>query len=150
MKSQVLVKNRRASHDYTLLDTYEAGIALIGSEVKSLRNHAASLQDAYVQAKGGEIWLMSASISPYAQAKHFGHEEKRPRKLLMHKQEILRLERQVKEKGITIIPLSLFLKQGKVKLSLATAKGKKLYDKRAALKEKSDKKAIQKALKENI
>ncbi len=149
-KHKVLVKNRKAFHEYEILDTYEAGLVLVGSEVKSLRSGGASLQDAYVFIKGAEVFLLNAYIAPYANSSYFQHEERRKRKLLMHKQEILRLEKQVKQKGITIIPLSLYFKKGKVKVSIASAKGKKLHDKRASLKEKEEKRHMQRALKKEL
>lgn len=139
-----LVSNRRAFHDYEILDTYEAGIILLGTEIKSLRNHGGSLQDAYVDVKGGGLWLLNSSIAPYSFGNIHNHEERRPRKLLMHKNEIEKLRRQVAEKGLTLIPLAIFLnKKGIAKVRLAVAKGKKAYDKRAALKERDSKRAIQ-------
>ena len=139
-----LVSNRRARHDYEILDTYEAGIMLLGTEIKSLRNHGGSLQDAYVDIKGAAPWLLNASIAPYSFGNIHNHEERRPRKLLMHKGEIEKLRKQVAEKGLTLIPLSLFLnKKGFVKVTIAVAKGKKSHDKRAALKEKDIKRSIQ-------
>jgi SsrA-binding protein len=139
-----LVSNRRARHDYEILDTYEAGIMLLGTEIKSLRNHGGSLQDAYVDIKGDAPWLVNASIAPYSFGNIHNHEERRPRKLLMHKGEIEKLRKQVAEKGLTLIPLSLFLnKKGFVKATIAVAKGKKSHDKRAALKEKDIKRSMQ-------
>ncbi len=139
-----LVSNRRARHDYEILDTYEAGIMLLGTEIKSLRNHGGSLQDAYVDIKGDAPWLVNASIAPYSFGNIHNHEERRPRKLLMHKGEIEKLRKQVAEKGLTLIPLSLFLnKKGFVKATIAVAKGKKSHDKRAAIKEKDIKRSMQ-------
>ncbi len=139
-----LVSNRRAFHDYEILDTYEAGIVLLGTEIKSLRNHGGSLQDAYIDLKGGEPWLINSSIAPYSFGNVFNHEDRRPRKLLMHKGEIAKLRKQVAEKGLTLIPLAIYLnKKGIAKVRLAVAKGKKLYDKRAALKEKQIKRSLQ-------
>lgn len=142
--SNELVSNRRAFHDYEILDTYEAGIILLGTEIKSLRNHGGSLQDAYVDVKGNALWLLNSSIAPYSFGNIHNHEERRPRKLLMHKNEIEKLRRQVAEKGLTLIPLAIFLnKKGIAKVRVAVAKGKKAYDKRAALKERDSKRAIQ-------
>lgn len=139
-----LVSNRRAYHDYEILDTYEAGIMLLGTEIKSLRNHGGTLQDAYVDVKGSELWLINSSIAPYSFGNIHNHEERRPRKLLMHKGEIAKLRKQVAEKGLTVIPLSMFLnKRGYAKVRIALAKGKKAHDKRAALKERDAKRAIQ-------
>lgn len=138
-----LVSNRRAFYDYEILDTYEAGIILLGTEIKSLRNHGGSLQDSYADIRDGHPWLVNASIAPY----HFGnlhnHEDRRPRKLLLHKNEIEKLRKQVAEKGLTLIPLSIFLnKKGIAKVRIAVAKGKKTYDKRAALKDRDAKRAM--------
>jgi SsrA-binding protein len=142
--SNELVSNRRALHDYEILETYEAGVVLVGTEIKSLRDHGGSLQDAYVDVRRAEIWLLNASIAPYRFGNIHNHEEKRPRKLLMHKNEIEKLRRQVAEKGLTLIPLSIFLtKKGIAKVKVALAKGKKAYDKRAALKEREVKRSIQ-------
>jgi len=145
-----LVKNRRAFHDYLVEDTFEAGVALLGSEVKSLRNHGGSLQDAYITVKGGEMWLIHSSIAPYSfGGPHYNHEEKRERKLLMHKNEIMKLKRLIQEKGLTLIPLAVYLKKGRIKIKVAVARGKKNYDKRAALKAKEDKRTVERALKEH-
>lgn len=142
-----LVSNRKAGHNYEILETYEAGIALVGSEIKSLRNHGGSLQDAYVDPKGKEFWLVNASIAPYSFAGSFKHEERRPRKLLMHKREIEKVRSTVVEKGLALIPLSIYLnKRGIAKVKIAIAKGKRAYDKRAALKEREQKRSIQRAL----
>src|SRR5579864_5697000 len=108
-QSSELVSNRRASYDYEILETFEAGIILLGSEIKSLRNHGGSLQDAYVDVLGDAPTLLNASIAPYSHGGVFNHEERRPRKLLLHKREIERLRRQTKEKGLAVIPLSMFL-----------------------------------------
>ncbi|PIS02880.1 MAG: SsrA-binding protein [Chlamydiae bacterium CG10_big_fil_rev_8_21_14_0_10_42_34] len=144
-----LVSNRRATYDYEILDTFEAGIILLGSEIKSLRNHGGSLQDAYVDVRGKDLTLLNCSIAPYSHGGVFNHEERRPKKLLMHKREIEKLKRLVHEKGLAVIPLSIYLnKKGIAKVRIATAKGKKAYDKRAALKEKDDKRSIQRALDE--
>lgn len=138
-----LVSNRRAFHDYEILDTYEAGVILLGTEIKSLRNHGGSLQDAYVDVRGAALWLLNASIAPY----HFGnihnHEERRPRKLLMHKNEIEKLRKQTAEKGLTLIPLAIYLnKKGIAKVRVGIAKGKKAYDKRAALKDRESRRQM--------
>jgi SsrA-binding protein len=139
-----LVSNRRAFHDYEVLDTYEAGIVLLGTEIKSLRNHGGSLQDAYVDVKGAALWLMNSSIAPYSFGNIHNHEERRPRKLLMHKNEIEKLRKQVAEKGLTLIPLAIYLnKKGIAKVKVAVAKGKKAYDKRAALKDRESRRAMQ-------
>ncbi|MBI5272544.1 MAG: SsrA-binding protein SmpB [Chlamydiia bacterium] len=142
--SSELVSNRKAFHDYEVLDTYEAGILLLGTEIKSLRNHGGSLQDAYVDIRQNAAWLINGSIAPYSFGNIHNHEERRPRKLLMHKGEIEKLRKAVAEKGLSIIPLAIFLnKRGYAKVRVALAKGKKAYDKRAALKEKDVKRSLQ-------
>jgi len=144
--SSELVSNRRAGHDYEILETFEAGVALLGTEIKSLRNHGGSLQDAFVDVRSAEVRLMNASIAPYNFGNIHNHEERRPRKLLLHKREIEKIRRQVLEKGLVVIPLSIFLnKKGIAKVKIAIAKGKKLYDKRASLKEKEHSRSIQRA-----
>lgn len=142
-----LVSNRKAFHDYEILETFEAGIKLVGTEVKSLRNHGGSLQDAYIIVIDGDVWLKNASIAPYTHGGVFNHEERRDRKLLLHKREILTLKSTFQERGIALIPLALYLKKGIVKVKIASARGKKDYDKRAALKTKEHKKAIDRAMK---
>lgn len=144
-----LVSNRRATHNYEILETFEAGIALQGTEIKSLRDNGGSLQEAYVKVLGTELWLINSSVAPYRYGSHHNHEEKRDRKLLMHKREIEKLRVATQEKGLTIIPLAFYLKNGRVKTKIAIAKGKKDYDKREALKERDDKRMIQKAIKEH-
>lgn len=147
--SSELVSNRKAGHDYEILETFEAGIVLVGTEIKSLKNHGGSLQDAYVDVKGPELWLLNSTISPYTFGNVFNHEDKRPRKLLMHKREIEKIRRTIVEKGLLLIPLSIYLnKKGIAKVKIAIAKGKKAYDKRAALKEREDKRSMQRATKD--
>lgn len=147
-KNPELVSNRRATHNYEILETFETGIVLLGTEIKSLRDHGGSLQDAYVKANHNELWLIGSSISPYRFGNVYNHEEKRERKLLMHKREIARLRTSIQEKGLTLIPLSLYLKGGRVKVKIALAKGKKTYDKRNAIKERDDRRAMQRAIKQ--
>ena len=137
-----LVSNRKAFHDYEILETYEAGIALLGSEIKSLREHSGSLQDSYVDIKNNELWLVNCYIAPYKFAATYPHKDRRRRKLLMHKREILKIQRQVREKSTALIPLSIYLKKSKAKVKIAVARGRKAYDKRAKLKEKAQKKEI--------
>jgi SsrA-binding protein len=144
-----LSSNRKASYEYEILDTYEAGIALLGTEIKSLRNNGGSLQEAYISADRGELWLLNASIAPYRFGSVYNHEEKRKRKLLMHKREILKINSAMQEKGLTCIPLKLYLKNGKVKVKIAIARGKKLHDKRESIKEREDTRAMQRVLKNN-
>jgi len=142
-----LASNRKAFHDYEILDTYEAGIALMGSEVKSLRAHQGSLQDAYVLVSDQEVILKNASIAPYSQAAMFGHEERRPRKLLLHKKEIAKLIKATQDKGIAIIPLAIYVKGSYIKVKIGVGKGKKAYDKRASIKEREHKRDIDRAMK---
>lgn len=146
-QSLELVNNRRAFHQYEILETFEAGIALQGTEIKSLRDHGGSLQDAYVKVMDHELWLVGSSISPYRFGNVHNHEDRRDRKLLMHKREILRFKTATQEKGLTVIPLSLYLKNGRVKVKIAIAKGKKDFDKRASIKEKDAKRRVEKAMK---
>ncbi len=146
-----LVSNRKAGYDYEILETFEAGIILLGSEIKSLRNHGGSLQDSYVEVRGAHVTLLNCSIAPYSHGGTgvFNHEERRPRKLLMHKREIETLRRMVQEKGLAVIPLSIYLnKKGIAKVRIALAKGKKAYDKRASLKEKEANRDIKRAIDE--
>ena len=145
-----LVSNRKARHNFELLETFESGIVLTGTEVKSLRDHGGSLQEAYVRVKGGELWLLKCHIAPWKYGNIHNHEETRERKLLMHKKEIQRLKAAAQEKGLTIVPLALYLKSGKIKVCLATAKGKTGLDKRKSLKEKDEKRRIQQALKRDV
>ncbi len=143
-----LVSNRKAGHDYEILETFEAGIVLKGTEIKSLRNHGGALQDAYVEIRGTEAWLINCSIALYSFGNINNHEEKRARKLLLHKREIAKLSRLKAEKGLQIIPLSIFLKKGIAKVRICSAKPKKSYDKRSALKEREDKRDMERARKE--
>ena len=138
-----IVRNRRASHDYEIIETFETGIALQGTEIKSLREGGGSLQEAYVQIKKGELWLIGAHIAHYKFGNINNHEETRDRKLLMHKREIMKLNRSTKEKGLALIPLALYLKRGRVKLSIALAKGKKNIDKRATIKAREEQRKLQ-------
>ena len=142
-----LVSNRRALHDYEILETFEAGMVLLGSEVKSLRAHQGSLQEAYVLVSGEEVILKNATIAPYTQAALFGHEERRERKLLLHKREIAKLIKATQLKGLTIIPLGIYLKKGFIKIKIAVAKGKKAHDKRQSLKEKEATRMIDREMK---
>jgi SsrA-binding protein len=129
--------NRKARHDYAILQTLEAGIVLVGTEVKSCREHKASLVDSYAKIDNyGEVWLVNSHINEYKQGNRFNHDPIRDRKLLLSSKEIRKLDRQIKEKGNTLIPLSLYFSKGKVKVELAVAKGKKSYDKREAIAKK--------------
>ncbi|MBP7074601.1 MAG: SsrA-binding protein SmpB [Rhabdochlamydiaceae bacterium] len=143
-----LVSNRKAFHHYEVLETYEAGIILLGTEIKSLRNHGGNLQEAYVVFHQGDPYLKNASIAPYKYGTHFNHEERRERKLLLHKREIAKLQNLTTEKGLTVIPLAMYLKHGFVKVKLGVARGKKAYDKRAALKKREHDRQIDRSLKD--
>ena len=130
MGIKVVATNRKARFEYLLLDTYEAGIQLMGSEIKSIRAGQVSLAESYVNVDGEEAWLINAHIAPYEEANRFNHDPRRERKLLLHKKEIYKLWDQVRQKGVTIVPTKLYLKDGRAKLEIATAKGKKQRDKR--------------------
>jgi SsrA-binding protein len=139
---RVITTNRKARHDYTVIETFEAGIELRGSEVKSLRDAKAQLVDAYATIEADQLYLRSAFISPYDPASYDNHEPTRARRLLMHRAQIRRLRVQLEEKGLTLIPLSLYFRDGKVKVELALAKGRKNYDKRDKLDERRARKEI--------
>jgi SsrA-binding protein len=130
---KVIASNRKARHDYAILDTFEAGVVLVGTEVKSLREGRASLTDAFATVDDGEVWLRNVHIPEYVQGTWTNHAPRRTRKLLLHRKEILRLIGKSKESGLSLVPLSMYFKDGKVKVELALAKGKKSYDKRQDL-----------------
>jgi SsrA-binding protein len=138
MRSQepvkIIAQNRRARFDYAVEESFECGIALQGTEVKSIKEGRVSFGDAFAEIKGQEAWLNNFHISEYAQASMFNHDPDRPKKLLLHRQEIKRIDRRVREKGYTLIPISIYLKHGLVKLELGLCRGKKEYDKRADIK----------------
>lgn len=135
-ESKVLVQNRKAFHEFFILETMECGIALLGPEVKSLLDGRGNLKESYVQIRGGEIYLVGAHISPYPHAHHDPVDPDRDRKLLMHKKEIERWQGKVREKGLTIIPLKIYMKSPKIKIEIGLAKGKRLYDKRESIKKR--------------
>ena len=144
---KLIATNRKAYHDYFIEETYEAGIALTGTEIKSIRAGRVNLRDSYVRVKDGELWLVDAHIAPYHQAGRFGHEPRRPRKLLMHRREINRLQGKVQLKGYTIVPLRLYLKNNLAKVEIALAKGKRMHDKRKTLAEEEARLEIERAMK---
>jgi len=148
MSEKILCLNKKARHDYFIEETYEAGIALEGTEVKSLRMGKGNLKDSYVLIKDEEAFLHNTHISPYPYGHQFNHEPERVRKLLLHKQEIRRLSGKTNERGYTLIPLKIYLKSGKIKLAIGLAKGKTLYDKRENLKRRSADREMEKALKD--
>jgi len=144
--NKVIASNRKARHDYSVVDTYEAGMVLVGTEVKSLREGRASLVDAFATVDDGEVYLRNLHIPEYTQGTWTNHEPRRTRKLLLHKGEILRLIGKIKESGLSLVPLSLYFKDGKVKVELALAKGKKSYDKRQDLAKRDANKEITRSL----
>jgi len=133
---QVLATNRQAFYNYFIEDRLEAGIALLGTEVKSLRQGRANLKDSYAMVRQGEVWLLNCHISPYSHGNLNNHDPLRERKLLLHREEIRRLDRKRRLSGITLVPLRLYVRKGKVKVELGMARGKKLYDKREAIKQR--------------
>jgi SsrA-binding protein len=133
---KVVATNRKASHEYFLLERFEAGLALQGSEIKSIRAGQISLAEAYVRIDGHEAWLVDAHVAPYEHAGPLNHAPRRPRKLLLHRSQIRQLWAEMRQKGVTVIPLRVYLKEGRAKVEIAVAKGKKLYDKRHDLAEK--------------
>jgi len=143
---KVLVRNKRALRDYEISERMEAGIVLLGSEVKSLRDARASILDGFVELKNGEAWLAGIKINEYPWANRWNHEEGRTRKLLLHKREIRKLETKLLQRGFTAIPLSLYLKNGKVKVELAVAKGRREYEKRNAKKDAMAAREVQQAM----
>jgi len=145
MEEKNVAVNRKAYHDYTLLERYEAGIALQGSEIKSIREGRVSLREGFVNIRDGEAWLINVHIAPYALAGYAQHEPKRERKLLLHHKQIRELSQAVQAKGFTIVPLRLYLRDSRAKVEIALARGKKQYDKRAALAEKEARRAMERA-----
>lgn len=146
MDIKTVSKNRKALFEYSILDTLEAGISLKGSEIKSIRAGQVSLQEAYILIEKSETWLVNSHIASYDAASYANHDPKRPRRLLLHKKEIYDLGMSVKQKGVTIIPIRMYLKEGRAKLEIAIAKGKKLYDKRQDIAEKDMKRDIDRAM----
>src|SRR5205085_7287879 len=147
MAEKLIAENRRARHDYHLLDRHEAGLVLTGTEVKSLREGRATLGQAYAEVRDGEVWLMGAEIATYEQGNRANHEPTRPRKLLMHRREIDRLYGQVREKGLTLVPTRLYFKDGRAKSEIAPARGKELPDKRRAVADRHARRQFQPELK---
>jgi SsrA-binding protein len=142
-----VVSNRKARHEYEILETLEAGIVLLGTEVKALRQGRANIQDAYAVVENGEVWLRNMHISPYEFGNRFNHDPLRPRKLLLHKREILRLYGKTRERGLTLIPLRVYFKRGRAKVELALVRGKKLYDRRAEIAEREARRQLERVLK---
>jgi len=146
-EEKIVCTNRKATHDYYIEEKYEAGLVLCGTEVKSLRQGRANLKDSYAAIKEGEVYLYNCHISPYSGGNRFNHEPRRTRKLLLHKAQIRKLVGRTVERGYTLVPLRIYFKDGRAKLELALARGKKLYDKRRALKEREVKREIQRVIK---
>ena len=147
---QPTIKNRQAFHHFEILETWEAGIVLVGTEVKSIREGKANLRDAYAALKEGELWLMNLFFSPYSHGNRENHEERRTRKLLLNRAELAKLTGQTVEKGLTIVPLKLYFKNGRVKVEIGLARGKKLYDKREASMKRTVDRETQAALKDRV
>jgi len=143
---QIKATNRKALRDYEIEEKLEAGIVLVGSEIKSIREGRASLREAYATVDGGEVWLHDMNISPYVQASHFGHDPTRVRKLLLHKDEIKRLTGRITERGYTLVPVRMYIKDGKAKIELGLARGKRQYDKRREIARKDADREIERAI----
>ena len=142
-----LAQNKKARHDYRIVSTIEAGIVLTGTEIKSVRASRVTLKDGFAQVRNGEVWLMNVHIAQYAQGNRFNHDELRNRKLLLHKKEIARLAGETQRKGVTLVPLKMYLKDGFAKVLLGVAEGKHEYDKRQTLKKRDQEREIRRALK---
>ena len=147
---KIIVKNKKARHDYHILDTFEAGLVLQGSEVKSIRQGKVNLKESYIKNRNNELWITGMHVTPYEQGNIFNPEPLRDRKLLMHSREIERLRKSTDEKGLTIVPLSLYLKDGRVKVEIALAKGKHIYDKRQDNAEKDARREMDRARKKEV
>ncbi|MHB8113792.1 MAG: SsrA-binding protein SmpB [Bellilinea sp.] len=148
MNVKVVATNRKARFEFFLLEHYEAGISLFGSEIKSVRAGQISLAEAFVQTDGTDAWLMNAHIAPYEQANRFNHDPKRPRRLLLHKREIREMWDAVRQKGMTIVPVQVYLKEGRAKVEISLAKGKKLYDKRQDIARRDQERELEREQKE--
>lgn len=145
---EIVARNRRASHDYHLLDKFEAGLVLTGTEIKSVRDHKVSLQRAFVQPRVDDLYLMEATIAPYEHGNRENHEPTRPRKLLLHRREINKILDALQTKGMTMVPTKMYLRDGWAKVEVALAKGKKLYDKRSDIRERDAERQVERALRE--
>ena len=150
IKERDIANNRAAFHEYHILDKYEAGIVLQGTEVKSIMDGRVQLKESYVSVRDGEIWLLNAHVSPYSHGNRENHEPMRTRKLLLHKREIEKLEKEIMQKGMTLVITRIYMKNGRIKFEIGVAKGKKLYDKREDLKSRTIEKETRAQLKENL
>ncbi|NTW37034.1 MAG: SsrA-binding protein SmpB [Syntrophobacteraceae bacterium] len=145
---KIVCQNKKARHDYHIIEVIEVGMVLLGTEVKSLREGRANLKDSYARIRDGELYLVQAHISPYSHASYDNHDPERVRKLLVHKRELKRLTGKTQEKGLTLVPLKIYFKDGKAKIELALASGKKSYDKRETLKRQTQKREMERAIKD--
>ena len=145
---KVVARNKRAFHEYEVFDTLECGVVLVGTEVKSLREGSTSLEDAYAKIEGGEVWLIGSDIPEYTMGNRLNHKPKRPRKLLLHKRELDKFAGKASQQGFTLVPLRMYFKNGRAKVEIAVARGKKLYDKRQTQKKTEAAKEIRKAMKD--
>jgi SsrA-binding protein len=143
---RLIAQNRKARREYEVIETLECGIVLVGSEVKSLRKGTISLDEGYGRVKGGEVWLIGCDIAEYSQANQFNHEPKRPRKLLMHRREVKKFANRAYEQGLTLVPLKMYFKEGRAKVLLGICRGRKMYDKREVLKQRSMQRDISRAM----
>jgi SsrA-binding protein len=147
---KVLAENRKAHHDYELVETFEAGMVLLGTEVKAIREGRINLRDSYARVEGGEVWAFNVHISPYSHRGYVDHDPKRRRKLLLHREEIRKLIGKTTEKGLTLVPLRLYFKKGRVKVALALAKGKQAHDKRETIRRREIDRETRAAVKERV
>jgi SsrA-binding protein len=145
---RVVTTNRRAFHEFTILDTVEAGVALTGTEIKSIRDGKITISEAYARIENGELWLIGSHISPYSHGNRANHEPDRPRKLLVHKRQIRDLREAIEQKGMTLVPLRVTLKRGRAKIDIGVARGKKLYDKREAAAERESRRDVERAMRD--
>jgi SsrA-binding protein len=146
---KIIARNKKAYHDYHIEDTFEAGLVLMGSEIKSIRANKVSLREGFVQERGGELWLINVHVATYDEAGIFGHSDPlRPRKLLLHKREIAQILSRIRERGYTVVPTSIYLAKGRAKVEIALARGKKQYDKRDTIAKRDSDRQIRRALKE--
>lgn len=147
-ETRTITVNRKAYHDYTIGDTYEAGMVLMGSEIKSIREGRVNLRDAYAKVENGELWLFNSHVSPYDAASYTGHEPGRKRKLLLHRKELREIEALTKQKSLTIVPLRLYIKSGVAKVALGVARGKRQYDKRETIARRDVERELDRVVKE--
>jgi SsrA-binding protein len=145
---KIIAKNRKASFEYFLLESFEAGLELQGSEIKSIRAGQVSIAEAYVQIENFQAWLMNSHVAPYDPASYLNHDPKRKRRLLLNKKEIVKMWNEVRQKGVTIVPVKIYLKNGRAKIEIALAKGKKLYDKRESIARKDQERELARSTKE--